>query len=744
MKTCLWLTVLVVAFLDSRLALGEAKATKGAPLKVDFSYAFATPHRITVGRPDASDRTLMDLQPGSLRMAWTYDNLAMPQYPLNAFKTPKTNWGIRITPQIDGHAFASSRWTRLDGMLPGLENVYDDKAGHVRLEVLGGTTAAIVRIEIEAADSQPHQVVLRCESAHWGENPAWVDPAPNTGDNLVAGWNERADRVLILGLGADSWSLAGDGQPPSPQSMVLVWKLKPGEKRAGWIVRPYRAYAADLPMLRTHEWAKEMAAGRREWHDLLGRAANLSIPDPRVTNGYLACLGDLFIMREPAIDGYLGAVPGTETYRAHNPAEAGIVAIALDQNGFHRESANGYRISLDMQEADGNWNDHRGWGHLVWFCSGFKSWVAMEHYRLTHDRKYLADVYPRMAASSRWQERQRTRTRRADGARPLTYGLMPRGFGDCGVKDGNDLYGQFIPHNIWAVYADRVSCEAAEILGRTDDSKELKGIYETARRDLLTAIERGAIQEKGYRWIPGTPGKTTGSRWGVLNIAFPCGLLAPDHELVTGTLRHIESHLSPGGIPVNTGWLTDGMWVAITLDNVAEVQLQRGNGDAAARYLYATLNHATPLYTWCEERGQEPGSSKCTGDRQHLWTPVAVVRAMRDMMVWEHGDGLDLALGTAREWLASGKSVGIDGAPTHHGRVSYRMQCDPTSSTVAGKITFAQDSTAAWAVMHIRLPAGLKVKSVNADSGAAVEADGSGIRWKSPRGIKTFQTIIGK
>ncbi len=87
--------------------------------KVDFSYAFATPHRITVGRPSASDRTLLDLQPGSLRMAWTYDNLTMPNYPPLAFKTPPTAWSISITPQIDGKPLTHSRWTRLEGVLPG-------------------------------------------------------------------------------------------------------------------------------------------------------------------------------------------------------------------------------------------------------------------------------------------------------------------------------------------------------------------------------------------------------------------------------------------------------------------------------------------------------------------------------------------------------------------------------------------------------------------------------------------------
>ena len=55
---------------------------------------------------------------------------------------------------------------------------------------------------------------------------------------------------------------------------------------------------------------------------------------------------------------------------------------------------------------------------------------------------------------------------------------------------------------------------------------------------------------------------------------------------------------------------------------------------------------------------------------------MAVVRALRDMLVMESGDGLNLALGTDREWLASGKPVGIAGACTHFGPVSYQMQYD--------------------------------------------------------------------
>jgi hypothetical protein len=100
-------------------------------------------------------------------------------------------------------------------------------------------------------------------------------------------------------------------------------------------------------------------------------------------------------------------------------------------------------------------------------------------------------------------------------------------------------------------------------------------------------------------------------------------------------------------------------------------------------------------------------------------------------------------MAAAREWLGSGKPVGIDSAPTHFGKVSYQMHFDAAKSQVAGDVAFADDCTAAWSVLHIRLPGGLKVKAVNPESKATVLPDGSGIRWEKPRGGVKFQVAVG-
>jgi hypothetical protein len=688
------------------LVTGRGLPPQPAPAeRVDFGYAFAPPHRITIARPSASEKTLLDLEPGSLTASWSYDDLR--QMPLAIFKTPRTSWHVRLRPLRDGKPFAQSSWTRGERFLPMLDNLYQDSSGSVRLEAIGAASGALVRVTVRNADSHPHRFAVQSEvrSGWVAHNPAWIEPGLDP-DALLACQNERADRVLMLGVGAAAF-------PVERMAMNLEWTLAPGETRTGWIVRPYAAYQKDLPALRARNWNREFTAALAEWHALLGRAARVEIPDPAVQNAFYAGLADLFIMREPLAKGYVGGVAGTEGYRANNPFEPCMAAIALDQLGLHAEAADGLRVHIDMQEPDGNWTDPKGWAHHMWGTASLKAWPIMEHYRLTGDRAYLAAAYPHLAASSRWQETMRRKTRvLQDGVRPATYGLMPRGMGDGGLMSGTDYFGVFYPHNILAVFADKLSVEAAQILGREADLPELRRIYQTALADLLASLDRGAIAEDGFRWIPGSPNDPAGSRWGALYTIFPAGILAPDHPLVTGTIRKIEQNISPGGQPLRTGWMLDGAWVAITLDNLAEAHLVRGDADRAVAYLYSTLNHGTPLYSWCEERGPEPGAKKTSGDRQHLWTPLAVVRFLRDSLVMEQGDSLHLALATARTWLVQGRVVGVRGASTHFGDVSYRIESDVDHGLIRARVDLPTRRAPREIVLHLRHPDRAPIRSL--------------------------------
>lgn len=397
-----------------------------------------------------------------------------------------------------------------------------------------------------------------------------------------------------------------------------------------------------------------------------------------------------------------------------------------------------------MQEKDGNWTEPAGWSHMMWGASGFKAWALIEHFFLTQDTAFLVNRYPQLLNNSRWQEKQRMKTRiKTTGIDSLNFGLMPRGMGDGGLYNGTDLYGVFIPHNIWAVFADSISLLAAKILNREADIKELGKIYEVGKTDLINAIRKGAILEKdGTRWIPAVAGKREGSRWGALNALFPTHILNTNDSLISGTFKYLENNLSPGGIPINTGWLKGGMWVAIAVDNFGQAHLASDRGAAATAYLKATLNHASPLYTWCEERGQEPYTTVTTGDVHHLWTPVAIARYLRDALVREEDNNLLLAQGVDSMWVLSGGEIGSSKSPTHFGIISYKYQFDKENSVLKGEILLPETKNDFNTVLYSGLPPNYKIVKVNKHNGVTITNKGRSLKWVNAKGVIKFEAKI--
>jgi hypothetical protein len=704
---------------------------------VNFFYSFATPHRMTVTLPDNSNKTLLDLYNGKLELSWTYDNLLY--FPFESFRPPTTNWKIIIQPLLNDKPFADSKWERSEGFLPVLKNIYEDKGAILILEVSGGDSAAMVKIILKNTGNSDLNIKLPCVCPGnlKGYNPGWIDHAMPI-DYLLAGWGAPADKIIILGIGADKFML----DPKITTQITMNWDLKPGETKTGWLIRPYNSFNKDASNLKIINWQQKFDQSKEIWKSLFNRTCHIIIPDSGVTNGFYSCIGDIFVMREPIGKGYIAALPGTEIYRSGpNSFEPAIVAVALDQIGLHNEAELGYNVDWDIQTSDGDWSEPGGWSHLMWGAAGYKAWALMEHFYNTGDTSFLKKRYPQMLACSRWQQEQRKKTKvMIDGEKPLTYGLMPRGMGDGGLMDDDSYYGIFYTHNIWAVFLDSLTYKAALILGKKEDADELKKIFDQSKSDLITAMELGAIKDKdGNRWLSSMPGKISGSCWGLLNSIYPTNLLPANHELMNNTIKHFEERMSPGGIPVHTGWMVDGMWVAITLNDFAEAHLARGEGDIANAFLYATLNHGTPLYTWCEERGQDPGTIETSGDRQHLWTPEAVVRCIRDMIIMEDGNILHLLRGCARGWLASGEYIGVENASSHFGTISYKVRFIKDESKLSGEIHFPKSNQDFKTILHCPLPGNMKVVKA---SGSSVLPDGSGVVFEKCSGDVSFEAII--
>ena len=211
-----------------------------------------------------------------------------------------------------------------------------------------------------------------------------------------------------------------------------------------------------------------------------------------------------------------------------------MVGLALA--GLLDNAVEVFDTQFHLAQNDGNWAGG-SFADFVAF-SGLKAWVATVFHQLSDDKNFLADLYPYMLNDARWHAKHREQQRRTgpDGHPIRGYGLIQPTMQDCGMNDATGT-GVFIPHNIWAVYADKVALDVARLLGKEQDIVELDVIYQAGRKDLLAAIDQGAIEENGYRWIPSSPNDPSGSFWGCPQCGPPLRLAGHQRPARRGNYR---------------------------------------------------------------------------------------------------------------------------------------------------------------------------------------------------------------
>ena len=673
--------------------------------RVTFDYAFGAPHTLTLSRPSASDKMLARVSAEGMEFNRTYDS-QRSNYPL-AWKTYPMDILTVMSLSVDLENAKLTRWYRHESGAPCLFA----EGGHLGVDytvsALSAKSGVIVKVEARNTADLPRDLHVQFALLNiWVvSNRGWVDGVNN--NLLLTMSSGRADRIVALGLGADDYPMyyhqegGESGQPPmsneklpiardSSKKITSLCRMAPGETKTCYILLPHEAYFGDLEAVKQTDLEGEMADALAEWQKLLARAAKLTLPDASLLHAFKSCLADLFVMRERVgKTGRFGIANGTNLYRSTASGEPLQSEILLETLGYGREAVKDYPLYLEGQDPDGCWATVKGWEHDMWGLIYNKAYAVMHHYAISRDRDFLEAYYPRMLASTRFNMTAREKTRKDAnrGRIPASaYGLMPRGMGDCGMQNSADYYGFFYPHNCEALAGDLLTLKAAIILGKEEDIPFLTDNYERAKHDLVASIRANAVQEEGYTRIPSLAGVPDTSSYGCLYAAFPSAILPPDDPLITGTAHHIESRQkSEGGLPMGTGWLRGGLWVAMALNNFARAYLRMGMYAEARAYLYPAVNHASPFVTWCEERGPEPNSPVKTGDEQHLWTPLSVLQYMTDMLCFEDADAIHLFAGILPEWLEEGKAVAVKGLRTSLGKTDLSLVRKGNTYTVRVK-----------------------------------------------------------
>jgi hypothetical protein len=139
-------------------------------------------------------------------------------------------------------------------------------------------------------------------------------------------------------------------------------------------------------------------------------------------------------------------------------------------------------------------------------------------------------------------------------------------------------------------------------------------------------------------------------------------------------------------------------------------------------FLYAHRYHAHTRGSWTA--GEVSG---ITGDSALYCMPAqqTIPLLVRWMLVLEDSDDdvLYLAKGVPREWVGSGKEIGIEHAPTRWGRVSFHLNAKPDAKSIAGQVELTGTKLPREVHFKLRLPSNTPLQSVSVN-GKPASLDG--------------------
>ncbi|MCA1572095.1 MAG: cytochrome P450 [Chloroflexi bacterium] len=209
-------------------------------------------------------------------------------------------------------------------------------------------------------------------------------------------------------------------------------------------------------------------------------------------------------------------------------------------------------------------------------------------------------------------------------------------------------------------------------------------------------------------WQRVNPGTAT---YALAHAIYPGEVFDPDDPVVTNLCRLLEEIDDEEGIPGDTGWLPYRAVWTYAASFYAHVWLYAGRPDKAIDYLYAFANHAAPTGVWREEQSiTSSGNRLRYGDMPHNWASAEFVRLVRNLLVFERGNELELLAGIRPSWLHADAEIVVERTPTRYGRLSLHVSVNSQNEVNI-------DLDADWAKpperIVVRLPEAVTTASVD-------------------------------
>ena len=438
--------------------------------------------------------------------------------------------------------------------------------------------------------------------------------------------------------------------------------LKPNEQRELDFKMPVRPIPLTEPnalkQLEGDDFDAALADAKSWWQKQLNSGLQLHIGEEKVEKTFRASLMYLMLARERVPDEsedrsaknlYIQTV-NLAQYHAFWLRDGSHMVHAYDVTGHPRNAAEALGFFAKFQKPDGEYlsqpGEHDGWGEALWAYG--------QHFQLTGDRRFARSVFPRVQRAVAWLEQARA----AD-----TFHLLPGGSPhDDELPDG---WGHLTGDNFYALDGLHEAILMAGALGHKQVAADWQTQYQDYYHGLFQLLGELAKTNGGY--IPSCL-DTKGYDWGNLLTLYPYELLPPMDPLVTGTLNEAQTHYGEGIMCYGPQSV---LHQYLTMNNT-QSWIARGQQQPALHELYSILAHTSSTQAgW--ECGPQPWTTRDFGDdlAPHNWFAADYIALVRNMLIRERGDSLDLLSVVSPAWTRPGQTLSVTNAPTEFGPINF-------------------------------------------------------------------------
>lgn len=492
-------------------------------------------------------------------------------------------------------------------------------------------------------------------------------------------------------------SLAASTQSTTPRPVRLRINMSPAP--TGWtpiewtgqvsVGKPVRFCAtadrgsawAGFKEVTVDDFASKMGEYLENWEDRLDQGLTLETPERRVNESYRAWMAYNYLNVDKK-NGVFEIHDGSGFYEEIYAYSAVLFCNALDLYGHHKDAEKYIDSLLTFQQPDGLLTINYGLPDM-----GSLLITMSEHHRFTGDDAWLKRVAPNMIKACDWLIKMR-REACKQPKDSVTYGMIKfRPY--CDYHDPTYSY----PSDSYAVAGMEAAARELRKIGLTRDVERIAKEAAAYRRDVIASMDRGVMTRDGITILDMEPETHRllkrsqykgGEYYGLIAPSLlENGFLPPNDKRTKWVMDFMEKR---GGLLCGMSEFQGGVDHAYTYGYWLTC-LKQGSPDRAVLGLYGSMAGAISRDTYAGVEVMHIMTGEPEGTLPHTYSGTQQLRLLRMMLLREDGNSLEIGQAIPRGWMADGKKIAIEKAPTLFGPVDVAYASQVNAGRAEAMIT---------------------------------------------------------